>query len=65
MRKAEPKWKLVSPTGVVFNVPDHDVVVGHIETPVASCDDPSAEPEVIRSSFTITITMRSSDPQVG
>jgi hypothetical protein len=46
-------------------VPDADVVITQIETPVASCDDPAAPMTIIKGDFSITITVRASDPQVG
>lgn len=64
-RKPEPMWKLTSPTGVSFTVPDADVVITQIETPVASCDDTDAPMMIVKGDITITITVRSSDPQVG
>lgn len=64
-RKAEPTWKLTSPTGVSFTVPDADVVVSQIETPVASCDDADAPLMIVKGDITITITVRAHAPQVG
>ena len=63
--KAQPTWRLTSPTGVSFIVPDADVVISQVETPVASCDDPAAPMTVIKGDLSITITVRSIDPQVG
>ena len=57
-RKPEPMWKLTSPTGVSFTVPDADVSITQLETPVASCDHPDAPMTIIKGDLTITITVR-------
>ena len=63
--KAFSTWRLTSPSGVSFEVPDEDVAISQFETPVASCDDPAAPMTIIKGDISITITVRASDPQVG
>ena len=58
-------WRLTSPRGVSFDVPDEDVAISQVEIPVASCDDPAAPMTIIKGDITIPITLRDSAPQVG
>lgn len=56
-------WRLTSPRGVSFEVPDEDVAISQVEMPVASCDDPAAPMTGTNGDIYITITVRASGLQ--